>query len=437
MKWSAARIAEITNGQPVGEAEITTIATDTRSLEPGSLFVALRGDRFDGHDYLEAAMEAGAAALLVEEPATIEPRIEVSDTLLALRQLAADYRRSLTVAHAIGITGSTGKTSCKDLLASALGVGTWASPQSFNNEVGVPLTVLSAPADTEVLVVEVGSRGVGHIRDLIDVVLPHVAVITGIGASHLATLGDVDTVRIAKWELVEGLNPGGIAILPAEDGTLSEWAARDGISVQTFGEQGDVRIEGLELDAMARPSFVLEAGGERVGLKLSMAGAHQARNAAAAAAAGLALGRALPDLAAGLELAHGSAWRMEVTPGPFTVVNDAYNANPDSMAAALQSVAAMPGRHLAVLGLMAELGEAAPAAHRSAGRLARQLGYVAVVVVGEDPGISEGAGDIVYPVPDAAAARLLVAELIDEGDVLLIKASRAVGLERLAGELVS
>jgi UDP-N-acetylmuramoyl-tripeptide--D-alanyl-D-alanine ligase len=437
MKWSTDRIAEITSGQPVGEAEITSIATDTRSLEPGSLFVALRGDRFDGHDYLEAAMEVGAAAVLVEAPATIEPRIEVADTLLALRQLAADYRRSLTGAHAIGITGSTGKTSCKDLLNSALGVGTWASPQSFNNEVGVPLTILSAPADTEVLVVEVGSRGVGHIRDLVGVVLPDVAVITGIGSSHLATLGDVDTVRIAKWELVEGLNLGGIAILPAEDGTLSEWAARDGISVQTFGEQGDVRIEGLELDATARPSFVLEAGGERVSLKLGMAGAHQARNAAAAAAAGLALGRALPDLAAGLELARGSAWRMEVTPGPFTVVNDAYNANPDSMAAALQSVAAMPGRHLAVLGLMAELGEAAPAAHRSAGRLARQLGYVAVVVVGEDPGISEGAGDIVYPVPDAAAARLLVAELVDEGDVVLIKASRAVGLEGLAGELVS
>ena len=437
MRWSTDRIAEVTSGRAVGAAEITTIATDTRSLEPGSLFVALRGDRFDGHDYLEDAMTAGAAAVLVEEPATIEPRVEVSNTLLALRHLAADYRSALTGARAVGITGSTGKTSCKDLLASVLGVGTWASPKSFNNEVGVPLTVLSAPANTEVLVVEVGSRGVGHIRDLIDVVLPDVAVITGIGASHLATLGDVDTVRIAKWELAEGLNPGGIAILPAEDQTLSDWAARDGISVQTFGERGDVRIEGLELDDLARPSFVLEAGGERVGLRLPMAGAHQARNAAAAAAAGLALGRALPDLAAGLELARGSAWRMEVTPGAFTVVNDAYNANPDSMAAALQSVAAMPGRHLAVLGLMAELGEAAPAAHRSAGRLARQLGYVAVVVVGEDPGISEGAGDIVYPVPDAAAARLLVAELIDDGDVVLIKASRAVGLEGLAGELVS
>ena len=431
------RLAEITGGVAYGEAALTGISTDSRSLDPGSLFVALRGETFDGHDYLAAALEAGAAAILVDTPAPFEPRIEVEDTLLALRAIAADYRSSLTTARAVGITGSTGKTSCKDLLASALGVGTWASPRSFNNEVGVPLTVLSAPMDTEILVLEVGSRGVGHISNLIEVVRPDIAVITGIGASHLATLGDVETVRHAKWELVEGLNAGGMAILPAEDRTLAEWAERDGVAVQSFGEGGDVRVEGLALDEMARPSFVLEAGGERVGLKLSMAGAHQARNAAAAAAAGLALGRALPDLAAGLELAHGSAWRMEVTPGPFTVVNDAYNANPDSMAAALQSVAAMPGRHVAVLGLMAELGEAAPAAHRSVGRLARQLGYAAVVVVGEDPGIAEGAGDIVRAVSDARAARLLITELVDEGDVVLVKASRSVGLEGLAGELVS
>ncbi|MBT8166483.1 MAG: UDP-N-acetylmuramoyl-tripeptide--D-alanyl-D-alanine ligase [Acidimicrobiia bacterium] len=431
------RLAEITGGVAYGEVAIAGISTDSRSLDPGALFVALRGETFDGHDYLAAALEAGAAAILVDTPAPFEPRIEVKDTLLALRAIAADHRSSLTTARVVGITGSTGKTSCKDLLASALGVGTWASPRSFNNEVGVPLTVLSAPMDTEILVLEVGSRGVGHISNLIEVVRPDIAVITGIGASHLATLGDVETVRHAKWELVEGLSPGGMAILPAEDRTLAEWAERDGVAVQSFGEGGDVRIEGLVLDEMARPSFVLEAGGERVGLKLSMAGAHQARNAAAAAAAGLALGRALPDLAAGLELAHGSAWRMEVTPGPFTVVNDAYNANPDSMAAALQSVAAMPGRHVAVLGLMAELGEAAPAAHRSVGRLARQLGYAAVVVVGEDPGIAEGAGDIVRAVPDARAAQRLITELVGEGDVVLVKASRSVGLEGLAGELVS
>lgn len=437
MMWTTERIAEITDGVAFGEASLTTISTDTRSLEPGSLFVALRGENFDGHDYLPAAMEAGAAAVLVEAETTTGPRIEVADTLLALRKIAADYRRSLTSARAVGITGSTGKTSCKDLLASALGVGTWASPRSFNNEVGVPLTVLSAPEDVEVLVLEVGSRGLGHIQNLIEVVRPDIAVITGIGASHLATLGDVDTVRTAKWELVEGLNTGGVAILPAEDATLADWAARDGVTVHSFGEGGDVRIEGLALDGMARPAFTLEAGGERVDLKLSMAGAHQARNAAAAAAAGMALGRALPDIAAGLELAHGSAWRMDVTPGPYTVVNDAYNANPDSMAAALESVAAMPGRHLAVLGLMAELGDVAPAAHRTVGELARSLGFAAVVVVGEDPGITEGAGHIAHAVPDAASARILISELVDDGDVVLVKASRSVGLEGLAGELVS
>ncbi|NNJ47453.1 MAG: UDP-N-acetylmuramoyl-tripeptide--D-alanyl-D-alanine ligase, partial [Acidimicrobiia bacterium] len=161
------RLAEITGGVAYGEVAIAGISTDSRSLDPGALFVALRGETFDGHDYLAAALEAGAAAILVDTPAPFEPRIEVKDTLLALRAIAADHRSSLTTARVVGITGSTGKTSCKDLLASALGVGTWASPRSFNNEVGVPLTVLSAPMDTEILVLEVGSRGVGHISNLI------------------------------------------------------------------------------------------------------------------------------------------------------------------------------------------------------------------------------------------------------------------------------
>lgn len=437
MTWTLEEIAKIANGVAFGEAEVSRVITDTRTLLPGDLFVALRGDNFDGHQFLEAALAAGAAAVVVDGPAEVVPRAEVPDTLLALRLLAADRRRSLTDARAVGITGSTGKTSCKDLLASALGVGTWASPKSFNNEVGVPLTVLSAPVGTEVLVLEVGSRGLGHIRDLIDVVVPDVAVITSIGASHLATLGDVDTVRLAKWELVEGLGPDGVAVLPATDTTLTEWARRDGISLRTFGTGGDVRVENLTLDDLARPSFTLEAAGERASLTLSMAGAHQAGNAAAAAAAALSLGRALPDIAAGLELATASAWRMEITPGRYTVVNDAYNANPASMAAALHTVAAMPGRHVAVLGLMAELGETAPTAHRTIGRLARQLGFATLVIVGEDPGIAEGAGDIARPVPDAAAAEALVAELLTDDDVVLVKASRSVGLEALASELAS
>jgi UDP-N-acetylmuramoyl-tripeptide--D-alanyl-D-alanine ligase len=374
---------------------------------------------------------------MVDEPSHLEPRVEVSDTLVALRMLAEYRRRELVGAHAVGITGSTGKTSCKDLLASALGVGTWASPRSFNNEVGVPLTVLAAPDSAEVLVLEVGSRGLGHIRTLIGAVRPDVSVITGIGASHLEMLGSVETVRIAKWELVEGLTEGGTAVLPVDDQKLLSWAERDGIPHMTFGPGGDVTAEGVVLDASARPSFTLRAFGERVDLRLAMAGAHQALNASAAAAAGLALGRSLPDLAIGLAEATGSAWRMEVTPGSVTVVNDAYNANPASMAAALHSVAEMPGRHLAVLGMMAELGEAAPRAHRSVGRLARQLGYHTVIIVGEDPGIAEGAGDIAVPAATIGDARQLAQQVLTDGDVVLVKASRAVGLEALAGELVS
>lgn len=437
MRWTLDQVAAITGGMALGAAELAGVGTDSREVAPGSLFVAISGDRFDGHEFVQSALDAGAGAVMVERPVPAEPRVEVDDTLEGLRLLGAHRRKSLAAAAAVGITGSTGKTSCKDLLASALGVGTWASPKSFNNEIGVPLTVLAAPDSTEVLVLEVGSRGLGHIRHLNDVIRPDVAVITSISASHLATLGDVETVRRAKWELVEGLDAGGVAVIPAGDSVLAEWAGRDGISLLSFGDGGDVRVENLALDDLARPSFTLEMGGERVSLRLAMAGGHQAVNAAAATAAGMALGRALPDLAAGLELASASAWRMEVTPGRHTVVNDAYNANPASMAAALQSVAAMPGRHLAVLGLMAELGETAPTAHRSVGRLARELGFGAVVVVGEDPGIADGAGDIARPVPDLAAARTVVTELIEAGDVVLVKASRAVGLETLAGELIA
>ncbi len=432
-----AEAAEITDGTAVGTAEITSVSTDSRTLAPGSLFVALVGDHFDGHDFVRDAMTAGAAAVMVAGRVAMEPRLQVTDTLIGLRRLAIDRRNRLSGSRSVGITGSTGKTSCKDLLASALGVGTWASPRSFNNEIGVPLTVLGAPDDTEVLVLEVGSRGVGHIAALIEVVRPHVAIITSVSASHLATLGDVDTVRSAKWELAEGLEAGGSIVIPASDQTLLEWASRDGRSATTFGETGDVRISDLTLDDLARPSFTLEAGGERVRVRLPMAGAHQAHNAAAAAGAGLALGRALPDLAAGLELAEASAWRMEISPGARTVVNDAYNANPASMAAALDAVVAIPGRPVAVLGLMAELGDAAPEAHRAVGRRARQLGFAAVVVVGEDPGIAEGAGDIAHPVSDVSAARDKIADLVVDGDVVLVKASRSVGLEALARELVS
>lgn len=437
MNWTLSEVAAICEGSAVGSAAITSVSTDSRTVVSGSLFVALAGERFDGHDFVDSALEAGAAGVMVSRPVDAQPRVEVPDTLVGLRRLGEARRLTLSGARSVGITGSTGKTSCKDLLASALGVGTWASPRSFNNEVGVPITVLGAPDDTDALVLEVGSRGLGHIAALMDVVRPDVAIITGVSASHLAMLGDVDTVRVAKWELVEGLLPDGRAVLPDWDTTLQEWARRDGVAFTTFGVDGDVRVNNLELDDLARPRFSLHVAEERVDLRLAMAGAHQALNAAAATAAGLALGRALPDLAAGLELAEASAWRMEVTPGDPTVVNDAYNANPASMAAALQATIAIPGRPVAILGLMAELGGAAREAHKAVGAQARELGYAAVIVVGEDPGIAEGAGDIAHPVATVEEARHKITELVETGDVVLVKASRAVGLEALAKELVA
>lgn len=436
MKWSLADIAGIVGGSAVGHGTVTSVTTDSRQVPADSLFIALKGEFFDGHDFAAQALEQGATAVLVEAPTELEPRVEAADTMQSLAALGAHRRRELS-AKVVAITGSTGKTSTKDLLASALGVGTFAAPKSFNNEVGVPLTVLMAPDDTEVLVLEVGSRGIGHIRDLMPVVQPDVAVITGIGLSHIATLGDLDNVRQAKWELAEGLVEGGSVVLPVTEEHMIDWAFQAGIDIATFGGRGaDVEIVGLELDPAGLPTFTLRAQGEQAQVGLQLPGAHQASNAAAAAAGALSLGRALPDVAAGLELAIGSPWRMEVHPGRFTVVNDAYNANPDSMAAALRTVAAMPGRHLAILGLMAELGHAAREAHLEVGALAKELGYQAVVVVGEDPGIAEGAGKIARPVPKLADAHEVIVELVKDGDVVLVKASRAVGLEGLAEKLI-
>ncbi len=434
MKWSLEDIARVVEGTVVGQAVVTSITTDSRQVPAESLFIALRGESFDGSDFAGQALQDGASAVLVEPGVDAEPRVEVADTLQALAALGSFRRQELDVKVA-AITGSTGKTSTKDLLASALGFGTWASPRSFNNEVGVPLSVLMAPDDTEVLVLEVGSRGIGHIRSLLPVIQPDVAVITGIGPSHLATLGDVANVRQAKWELVEGLN-GGQAVLPISEQEMIDWAFQADIEVITFGDRGaDVEIVGLSLDDSARPRFTLRSRGEQVAVRLQMAGGHQASNAAAATAAALALGRALPDIGAGLELATGSPWRMEIQEGRFTVVNDAYNANPDSMAAALRTVAAMPGRHFAILGQMAELGDEAPQAHVRAGSLAKDLGFEAVFVVGEDPGLAEGAGKIARSVATVSDAKSAFEEVVRDGDVVLIKASRAVGLETLAEEL--
>ncbi len=392
------------------------------------------GETHDGHDYADAALAAGGAAVLTNAGRTaVEPRIEVDDTLRAMRDIAADWRSRLAM-PVVAVTGSTGKTTTKDLLAAAL-PGAWASPRSYNNEVGVPLTVLATPPNARHLVVEVGSRGTGHIAWLMPAVRPDVAIITNLGVVHLETFGTLDALADAKWELVESLSEKGTAVLPADEPRLAR--VHSGSTV-TFGVDtaADVIAEGVQLDGEGRPSFTLRtpSGSADVGLRL--AGLHQAANAAAAVAAGLALGHDLALLVAGIEQAEGSPWRMEIHRGAFTVVNDAYNANPDSVEAALRTVADLPGRHVAVLGRMAELGHVSEVEHLRIGDLAASLGYAAVITVGSEPGIATGAGAVGRNVPDSDAAARILAGYLMAGDVVLVKASRAIGLESLAHRLI-
>lgn len=439
MRWTLGEIAAATGAQLVGGSPaivVDDVTVDSRLARPGSLFVALRGERLDGHDFAESALQGGASAVLVRKGAAlVEPRLEVPDTLAALMELAWAGRERIDVPVA-AVTGSTGKTSTKDLLAAALGPATWAAPRSFNNEVGVPLTVLGTPEDAESVVLEVGSRGPGHIARLAPALQPAVAVIVNVGLAHIETFGSPEAVSEAKWELVDALGPDGVAVLPTGEPLLDR-PLPAGVVRFTFGEDrvADVRVEDVEVDVLGRPAFRLrtpEGAGE---LRLGLAGRHQAVNASAATAAALALGRGLDEIVEGLEKAKGSPWRMEVTPGPVTVVNDAYNANPASTESALRTVAGMPGRRVAVLGEMAELGPVSEKAHRQIGSLADQLGFL-LVVVGDAPGLADGYGRTTRSAADAEAALSLLRTELREGDVVLIKASRVVGLERLAEALV-
>jgi UDP-N-acetylmuramoyl-tripeptide--D-alanyl-D-alanine ligase len=434
LDWALSTVAGVTGGVVDGDPamRVSAISTDSRSVESGALFVAIRGEHYDGHDFAASAMSGGAVAGLVEagSGSDIVPRVEVANTGDALIALAA-HRRSELNARVAAVTGSTGKTSTKNLLAAAL-PGSWSSPRSFNNEIGVPLTILSAPGDVATLVVEVGSRGLGHIRRLAPAVLPHVAVITNLGAVHLETFGTRDALAAGKFEVVEALAEGGVAVLPVDEPRLAR--PHPGPTV-TFGATpaADVSVSDITVDEQGRPRFDLHADERSVPVELSMAGAHNAVNAAAAAAAALAFGRSLEEIAAGFADAEGSPWRMEVHRGRFTIVNDAYNANPDSMLAAMETIVAMPGRRFAVLGPMAELGAAADEEHVKVGEAAKALGFD-VITVGDDHGLADAAGG--RNVTDQSEAVGIVLEEAEDGAIVLVKASRSAGLERLAVRLI-
>jgi UDP-N-acetylmuramoyl-tripeptide--D-alanyl-D-alanine ligase len=424
---------------------------DSRAAEPDGLFVAVAGEHVDGHDFAAAAVGNGAAAVLACRPVDA-PAVLVPDTVAALGRLASHVLERLPDLRVVGLTGSQGKTGTKDLLAQLLEASgpTVAPVGSFNNELGVPLTALRADPGTQNLVLEMGARGIGHIRYLTDMVRPSVAVVLNVGVAHLGEFGSRAGIAQAKGELVEALPDDGVAVLNADDPLVMGMAERTRASVLTFGTSpaADVRVSALELDPRGRPRFTLTTPDGSAPVLLPLTGEHQALNAAAAAAvahwAGSGVQRTVQLLG---EVVPRSPWRMEIhdRDDGVTVINDAYNANPDSMRAALKTLAAIGGgrrRTVAVLGEMLELGESSREEHDALGRLAVRLDVSRLVVVGEGArhihlGASlEGswADESVF-VPDVDAAVRLLREDLGPGDVVLVKASRAAGLEHVAAAL--
>lgn len=425
---------------------------DSREVEPGSLFVAFVGERADGHDFARQVVEAGAVAVLASRPVGV-PAIVVEDVQTALGALARHVVRRLG-ATLVALTGSAGKTSTKDLIAQVLQrkAPTVFTPGSLNNEIGLPLTALTATEETRFLVLEMGARGIGHIRYLADLTPPKIGLVLNVGTAHIGEFGGREQIAQAKGELVEALPEDGAAILNADDPLVRAMAARTKAKVLFFGEadEADVRAENVRLTDTGQPAFRLRTPSGASDVTMRLYGEHHVSNALAAAAVAHELGMSAEEIATALSEAGSlSRWRMEVTERPdgVTIVNDAYNANPESMRAALRALAAMGrGRRTwAVLGKMAELGDEALAEHDAVGRLAVRLNVGKLVAVGgrEASWLQLGAynegswGEESVHVSDAQAAVDLLRSELRPGDVVLVKASRSVGLESVAQALLA
>ncbi|SDR70432.1 UDP-N-acetylmuramoyl-tripeptide--D-alanyl-D-alanine ligase [Nocardioides scoriae] len=471
-----AQVADLVGGR-LHDADPDLLVTgpaflDSRSPEPGGLFVAFAGEHVDGHRFAAGAVEGGAAAVLGTRPTGV-PTVVVDDAQVALQRLAQGVLRrrrrddreagrapledpeALVV---VAITGSQGKTSAKDMLARVLADAgpTVATAGSFNNELGLPLTVLRLTGETRFLVLEMGARGIGHLTELCAIAPPDVALVLNVGKAHLGEFGSQANIAQAKGEIVEALRPGyGVAVLNADDPLVTGMDARvtaeEGVEAVRFGAgaDADVRVSGPVLDDLGRPSFDLLHAGASEHVDLRLLGAHQATNAAAAAAVGTAVGIPLDRVAASLRAIEAlSRWRMELSERAdgLVVVNDAYNANPDSMRSAVETLAGIGARSgrrtVAVLGEMRELGPTAVEEHRAVGSLTHELGVDEVVVVGPGAaGIAEarqdaGVSSSTHHVSGVDEATAWLRENVRGPDVVLVKASRSGGLERVARTLV-
>jgi UDP-N-acetylmuramoyl-tripeptide--D-alanyl-D-alanine ligase len=503
------------------------VVVDSRHATAGSLFVAIKGEHADGHEFAAAAQEAGAALVLADREIPSVPCVVVPDTVAALGRLARAHLDRLLASGAearsptdessverrpllpssfpivIGITGSSGKTTTKDLLAQLLARHgtTVAPPGSYNNEIGVPLTVLKADESTRYLVLEMGARGRGHIRYLCSIAPPRVGVVLNVGLAHAGEFGTKQDTAEAKSELVAAVPADGLAVLNGDDDLVAAMRDRTEATVLTFGLTGDIQARDIRLDGRGRAAFTLVTAEGAAGVQLRLAGPHHVSNALAAAAVATGLGIETSSIGTALSAATAtSRWRMEVRDRPdgVTVINDAYNANPDSVRAALEALTAISAaaetfagegtaqvrrRSWAVLGEMLELGSWSVHEHESVGRLAARLGVDRIVAVGagaepihrgamaarrrligrigaapasveptrETAGIepAEAPVSVVPPahparppvaslyVPDASAAIALLRAELRPGDVVLVKASRGIGLEWVAESLLS
>jgi UDP-N-acetylmuramoyl-tripeptide--D-alanyl-D-alanine ligase len=439
VRFKAKDVATATGGHLVGpDTTVDGASIDSRSVRPGQLFVPIVADR-DGHDFIDSACSAGVTTYLTSQGAKSgvdASAVEVPDTALALADLGRAARSRLT-GPVVGVTGSVGKTSTKDLLAAVLSTSyvTAANERSFNNELGLPLTLMGARDDTEAVVVEMGARGIGHIALLCDIAHPTVGIVTRVEGVHLELFGDLESVARAKGELIEALPADGLAVLNADHPVVAAMADRSSAPVLRFGftPAADVYAEGVTLDDELRASFTLRTPWGRADVTLAARGEHQVANALAAAAAAGGIGVPVERIAGGLGQAAISGLRMELsrTEGGLLVLNDAYNANPTSMVAALESLALLGAtRRIAVLGVMAELGESAPSEHLAITERARSLGVEVIAVAAPDYG------------PDArhvADVDQAVTSLADlgSGDAVLVKGSRVAALERVAAALTA
>ncbi|HET9082929.1 MAG TPA: UDP-N-acetylmuramoyl-tripeptide--D-alanyl-D-alanine ligase [Candidatus Limnocylindrales bacterium] len=449
----ADELVRVTGGRLLARSErpVRGAAVDSRLVQPGNLFVALPGERTDGHLHLEDAVARGAAALLVTRqiddlrPYGDVTVVRVADGLSALGAVAAAWRRRFDPL-VVGITGSIAKTSTKEAVATVLGATrrTLKTEGNQNNEIGLPLTLLRLGPEDEAAVLEMGMYVGGEIADLAAMARPSIGVVTAVQAVHLSRIGSLDAIERAKGELLEALPASGTAVLNGDDPIVDRMDRRTAARPLRYGFSEDADIRAVEIESLgtAGMRFTLRTpAGERP-VSIPSLGRLSVHNATAGAAVGVAAGMDIDAIATGLEFGWSAPHRVElVRLRGATVIDDSYNASPGSMTAALEVLADLPGRHVAVLGEMLELGEGHENGHRAVGATAAAVAELLIVVGQEAAGIAEGAAEAgldrsrIHIVPDAEMALDTLEPRLRDGDVVLVKASRGIGLDRLVDGL--